>query len=448
MSTATITIQGLERFTPSTREAMYAAQREAVHMNAASVDPEHLLLGIIVQGDERVMNLLGSLGMDARAVRVQAAEFSQARGSIPSDASDLPLSREAQECVGWALAFVSHMHASSVFPDHLLLGVLRHPRTQPLLSFLLPSTETMQTRISETMGPGYTGYVDQLIQTRVRDQSIVNYGRGIFRRVLRRFERPVVTCIDVVELDGAKRELRDVVEFLKATPMFQLSGGRFPHGLLLIGASGNDRKMLAQATAGEAIVPLITLSMPALVEMLVDLQTGAMHFEDLALPAREYTLFNRGSIPEKGQRYIQYVFQQAKTVSPSILYIEDIDAVAKLGRNEGREPIVRQLLAEMDALDKHYRTVVIAGASRRDDLDPALMRIGRFERQIDLESGPTAQSAVQMRPCSSCRRDIQSDWQYCAYCGALQTKACAYCGAPLPAMEGARFCAACGCAFA
>jgi hypothetical protein len=443
MSTTIVTGQELDRFTPATQEALRIAQREAARMEATSIDPEHLLLGIIMQGDERVMNLMGALGMDVQTARRRASEVARPQDNLMMEEIDLPLSREAQECVAWALAFVAHMYSSAIFPDHLLIGVLRHQRTQPLLSFLLPSTEELQTRISEAMGTNYTAYIDQLVQSKVRDQSVVSYGRGASLRVLRKFERPTATFIDVLDLDRAKRELRDVVEFLKATPMFQLSGGRYPHGVLLTGSMGNERRLLVQATAGEAVVPLITLSMPALMEMLIDLQSGAMRFEDLALPVREYNLLRRGSTSEKGQRYIQYIFQQAKDVAPSILYIEDIDALAKLGKNEGRDQIVRQVLSEMDAIEKQYRMVAIASADHPDTLDPALLRAGRFEHQISLESRG-AQPGAGRRFCAACRREVLPDWQYCVYCGASQARVCSQCGAPLPELAGARFCAACG----
>ena len=440
MSTTTIRIQAHDRLTPSTREALHMAQCEAVRMNATGVDPEHLFLGLIMQGDERVIYVLSRLRVDVQTIRARVAETSQAQNHVELDESELPLSKEAQECLSWALAFTSYMHASSVFPDHLLLGVLRHQRIQPLLSFLLLPGETLQTRISEVIGPPYTSFMDQLIATRVRDQSVVSYGRGAAQRVLRRFERPGVTFIDVVDLDRAKRELREVVEFLKAAPTFQGSGGKFPHGVLLVGSTGNDRRALAHATAGEAIVPLISLSMLALVEMLTDLHKGALRIEDLQLPVREYNLLKRGSVPEKGQRFIQHLFQEAKNVSPSILFIEDIDAIARLEKQEGREELLRQLLIEMDGLDKHQRMVVLASAKRLSDLGTSLLRVGRFEQQLLL--GDTFSG--QLRFCPACKREAQSDWRHCVYCGSSLAKLCSQCGSPHPEIEGARFCSACG----
>jgi len=264
---------------------------------------------------------------------------------------------------------------------------------------------------------------------------------------LRKFERPEVTFIDVIGLDRAKREAQDVIEYLKASPVFQQTGGKFPHGVLLTGATGNERRLLAQAVAGEAVVPLIVFSMTALVELLVDLQHGELHMEDLELPARECSFFRRGSMAEKGQRYIQYLFQQAKAVSPSILLIEDIDALARLEKQEGREQLLYQLLSEMDALDKHYRMVVMASAGQFRNVDASLLRPGRFEQRIVLESAPAASQAEAGTFCSTCKREVQPEWLYCVYCGSSLTQTCAQCGTLRPTMAGARFCSSCGAAF-
>lgn len=447
MSNIITTVREYERFTPATQEAFRAAQRLALSMDARAIDPEHLLIAIVLQNDERVTQLLDNLGMDVKTIRDRVADLARNGEAAAQEGSELPLSKDAQESVNWALAFIAYMHATAVLPDHLLLGVLRHPRTQPLLAFLLPSLATLESPLMQETGVAYTDYIDQLISTRVRDQSVVSYGRGTGRRILRKFERPAVTFIDVVGLDKAKREAQDIIEYLKASPAFQQTGGRFPHGVLLTGSTGNERRLLVQAVTGEAVVPLVMLSMVALVELLVDLHHGELLLEDLELPARECAFFRRGSLAEKGQRYIQYLFQQTKAVSPGVLFIEDIDALARLERNEGREQLLYQLLSEMDALDKHYRMVVLASAGRFGDVDDALLRPGRFDQRIVLES---TQAAEQMEPgefCSTCKREVQPEWLYCIYCGSSLTQVCAQCGALRPAIAGARFCSSCGTVF-
>ncbi len=447
MSNIITTVREYERFTPSAQEAFRAAQRLALSMGARAIDPEHLLIAIVLQHDERVAQLLDSLGMDVKTIRDRVADLARNGEAAAQEGDELPLSKEAQESVNWALAFIAYMHATAVLPDHLLLGVLRHPRTQPLLAFLLPSLATLESPLMQETGMAYTDYIDQLISTRVRDQSIVSYGRGTGRRILRKFERPAVTFIDVMGLDKAKREAQDIIEYLKASPAFQQTGGRFPHGVLLTGSTGNERRLLVQAVAGEAVVPLVMLSMATLVELLIDLHRGELLLEDLELPARECSFFRRGSIAEKGQRYIQYLFQQAKAVSPGVLFIEDIDALSRLEKNEGREQLLYRLLSEMDALDKHYRMVVMASAGRFGDVDDSLLRPGRFAQRIVLESMPAAEQMGPGEFCSTCKREVQPEWLYCVYCGSSLTQVCAQCGALRPAIAVARFCSSCGTVF-
>ena len=131
----TILQQGLNRFTPSAHETIRTAQHEALRMQATSVTPEHLLLAVVKQGDERAIRLLSRLGMDVPTMRQHIATLSQGSENRGLEEGELPLSKEAQECVEWALCFTAYMHASSVFPDHLLLGVLRHPRTHRRAEF-------------------------------------------------------------------------------------------------------------------------------------------------------------------------------------------------------------------------------------------------------------------------------------------------------------------------
>lgn len=444
MVIASATEQRLDRFTPAVHDVLRRAQREAIAMHATAVEPEHLFLGSIIQGNERVMELLSKLGMDVQTARERVGEFAHAHEHREGSESELPLSKDAQACMAWALSFAALMHASSMSPEHLLLGVLRHPRVQPMLALLLPSVEELRTRLAEEIGPAYTSYVDQLIHTRVRDQSVVHYQRGLALRVLRRFERPQVTFTDLINLDEAKRDMRDLVEFLRAAPAFQFSGGRFPHGVLLVGSSANERRLLAQAVAGESVVPLLSLSLLALVELLVDLNSQTLRLEELELPAREYNLLRRGRIPEKGAHYIQYLFQEAKKVSPCILVLEEIDAIARLEKDEGYDLLLRQLLAELDAIDKHYRMVVIAGTEHPENVGTSLLKVGRLERRVTLQNAGNVDPLSRTAICVSCKREVLPEWQHCVYCGALQARTCPHCGAPRLDLEGARFCGVCG----
>lgn len=168
---------------------------------------------------------------------------------------------------------------------------------------------------------------------------------------------------DVAGVDEAKEELKEIVEFLKFPDKFQKLGARIPKGLLLMGPPGTGKTLLARAIAGEADVPFFSISGSDFVEMFVGL----------------------------GAARVRSVFQQAKKQTPSIIFMDEIDAVGRyrgagLGAgHDEREQTLNQLLVEMDGFDPKTNCIVIAATNRPDILDPALLRPGRFDRQIVLD---------------------------------------------------------------
>jgi cell division protease FtsH len=169
------------------------------------------------------------------------------------------------------------------------------------------------------------------------------------------------TFKDVAGLEGAKEEVQEIVEFLKNPEKYTVLGGKIPKGALLVGPPGTGKTLLAKAVAGEAKVPFFSLSGSDFVEMFVGV--GASRVRDL--------------------------FKQAKEKSPSIIFIDEIDAVGRArgknsmsGGNDERENTLNQLLTEMDGFGTDTHVIVIAATNRADVLDKALMRAGRFDRQI------------------------------------------------------------------
>lgn len=170
-----------------------------------------------------------------------------------------------------------------------------------------------------------------------------------------------VTFKDVAGLEGAKEEIQEIVEFLKNPEKYTDLGGKIPKGALLVGPPGTGKTLLAKAVAGEAKVPFFSLSGSDFVEMFVGV--GASRVRDL--------------------------FKQAKEKSPSIIFIDEIDAVGRArgknnfsGSNDERENTLNQLLTEMDGFGTNTHVIVLAATNRADILDKALMRAGRFDRQI------------------------------------------------------------------
>ena len=168
------------------------------------------------------------------------------------------------------------------------------------------------------------------------------------------------TFDDVAGVDEAKEELQEVVEFLKDPSKFQRLGGKIPKGVLLVGPPGTGKTLLARAVAGEANVPFFTISGSDFVEMFVGV--GASRVRDM--------------------------FEQAKRSAPCIIFIDEIDAVGRSrgagigGGNDEREQTLNQLLVEMDGFEANEGVILIAATNRPDVLDPALMRPGRFDREV------------------------------------------------------------------
>jgi cell division protease FtsH len=176
-------------------------------------------------------------------------------------------------------------------------------------------------------------------------------------------ENPTVSFEDVAGVDEAKEELREVVEFLREPQKFISLGARIPKGVLLVGAPGTGKTLMAKAVSGEAGVPFFSISGSEFVEMFVGV--GASRVRDL--------------------------FEQAKRHSPAIVFVDEIDAVGRHrgaglgGSHDEREQTLNQLLVEMDGFDTDTNVIIIAATNRPDILDPALLRPGRFDRRIVLD---------------------------------------------------------------
>jgi cell division protease FtsH len=175
--------------------------------------------------------------------------------------------------------------------------------------------------------------------------------------------KPSVTFADVAGVDEAKEELQEVVEFLKYPEKFAALGARIPRGVLLVGPPGTGKTLLSRAVAGEAGVPFFSISGSEFVEMFVGV--GASRVRDL--------------------------FEQAKRNAPCIVFVDEIDAVGRQrgaglgGSHDEREQTLNQILVEMDGFDSSTSVIVIAATNRPDVLDPALLRPGRFDRQVILD---------------------------------------------------------------
>jgi cell division protease FtsH len=198
-------------------------------------------------------------------------------------------------------------------------------------------------------------------QAQGSNSQAMNFGKSRARMFTG--NKPTVTFTDVAGVDEAKEELQEVVEFLKYPEKFASLGARIPRGVLLVGPPGTGKTLLSRAVAGEAGVPFFSISGSEFVEMFVGV--GASRVRDL--------------------------FDQAKRNAPCIVFVDEIDAVGRQrgaglgGSHDEREQTLNQILVEMDGFDTNTNVIVVAATNRPDILDPALLRPGRFDRQVILD---------------------------------------------------------------
>jgi cell division protease FtsH len=201
-----------------------------------------------------------------------------------------------------------------------------------------------------------------LRQAQAGGNQSLNFGRSRAKRLTDNV--PKVTFDDVAGVDEAKQELSEIVEFLKNAKKFQALGAKIPKGVLLLGPPGSGKTLLARAIAGEAGVPFFHISGSDFVEMFVGV--GASRVRDL--------------------------FETAKTNRPALIFIDEIDAVGRQrgagwgGGHDEREQTLNQLLVEMDGFDPNAGVILIAATNRPDVLDPALLRPGRFDRRVVVDT--------------------------------------------------------------
>jgi cell division protease FtsH len=257
-------------------------------------------------------------------------------------------------------SFADNTQLSNLLAAHNVIENATSPQTGPslivslLLGFgptvlLVGLLVTLMRRLSQGGGPG----------------AIMSFGRSRARPV--RTDEQFVSFADVAGIDEAKQELTEIVDFLRNPDKYLRLGGRIPRGVLLSGAPGTGKTLLARAVAGEAGVPFFQMSASEFVEMIVGV--GASRVRDL--------------------------FQKAKAAAPAIIFIDELDAIGRSrsaggsnlsGGSDEREQTLNQILTEMDGFDTKSGVIVLAATNRPEILDPALMRPGRFDRRIAVQA--------------------------------------------------------------
>ncbi|MBA57278.1 MAG: cell division protein FtsH [Pseudomonadales bacterium] len=234
---------------------------------------------------------------------------------------------------------------------------------------------------------GFFAYSNRALQSRMGGG-----GGGIFgfsRSHARLYENPESEGInfdEVAGLDGAKQDLREVIEFLRNPEKFRKLGAKLPKGILMMGPPGTGKTLLAKATAAEAGVPFFSISGSEFVEMFVGVGAGR----------------------------VRSMFQQAREKAPALIFVDEIDSVGRVrgsgvgGGNDEREQTLNQILAEMDGFSGEEPIVVLAATNRPDVLDPALMRPGRFDRKITMEL-PQKKARLQILQVHTRKKPLSGD---------------------------------------
>ena len=227
-----------------------------------------------------------------------------------------------------------------------------------------------------------------LISRQVKTTSFqaFSFGKSKARVVMPDDKKEKVTFEDVAGVEEAKEELKEVVDFLKNPKKFLDIGAKIPKGVLLMGAPGSGKTLLARAVAGEAKVPFFHLSASEFIELFVGV----------------------------GASRVRSLFQDAKKAAPSIIFIDEIDAVGRHrgtglgGGHDEREQTLNQILVEMDGFETHDKVIIIAATNRPDILDPALLRPGRFDRRIILDM-PDLNAREQILKIHSRKKNLAED---------------------------------------
>ena len=238
-------------------------------------------------------------------------------------------------------------------PNAMMIYNLKHPAETSWIASMLPMLVTLGIMVL------FWWFMMKRLNTSMGDAGKqMNFGKAKIKQMAD--EKRKTTFADVAGADEEKEELREIVEFLKNPKKYNELGARIPKGVLLVGPPGTGKTLLARAVAGEAGVPFFSISGSDFVEMFVGV--GASRVRDL--------------------------FEQAKKNSPCIIFIDEIDAVGRQrgaglgGGHDEREQTLNQLLVEMDGFGANEGVIMIAATNRPDILDPALMRPGRFDRQV------------------------------------------------------------------
>lgn len=297
----------------------------------------------------------GSTTTDAYNSAIEAID-AKAESLLGSDAAQVDTTELDEQTIGTQRKYTS----TYVGQDSLMQLLSSHPDVQYQVKLPDGFAEVLMSLLPMLLLAGLMIFF--FVQMNKANNSQMSFGKAKAKKTVE--ERPDVRFSDVAGEDEAVEELQEIKDFLVNPEKYRTLGAKIPRGCLLVGPPGTGKTLLARAVAGEANVPFFSISGSEFVEMFVGV----------------------------GASRVRSLFEQAKEASPSIIFIDEIDAVGRQrgtglgGGHDEREQTLNQLLVEMDGFEKNDAVVLIAATNRVDVLDPALLRPGRFDRQIVVDA--------------------------------------------------------------
>ncbi|QBD74681.1 AAA family ATPase [Ktedonosporobacter rubrisoli] len=444
-------IHELDWLAPSTRQVLQAAQQEALDLGYSQVDPEHLLLGLLMQEKSKIALLFSKRGVDGALLRrwLQPDSSDDERSSLVTDSPGLPFSVEAVECVRRAITFVQ-LYPQAGLPRHiepeiLALSVFYHPRIYKFFYLYSRSLIDVKNNLLKNLDIAVIRrlerhflFYDHMAAEERAVLSFVNLEQGRHLRVLKFMEPPNPRLQKLLNMDLASRGLQELLSFLRDPE-------KIPHSnrtILLIEQNGNNLRKLMRVLASQAGVPLAVLFCSVLSEGWAE----------------------RGGELQDARSFLQEQFLALKMLSAGVVFLEDIDVLVSMGEQieeDERERFWSELMIELDRLQMCPGIMLVASTSQTESLPEVLFQQGRFEYQVMIDKlirreqlqafqeDSSQLLAMRAQPvlCYACQRPIHAGWRYCTYCGASFIRSCHACGAKSPDVPGAKFCASCGQAF-
>ncbi len=285
----------------------------------------------------------------------------------------------------------------------------------------------------------YTATMDQLIASKIRQSGLQPASDGTDSTILSRIERPSLTFSDIAGFHRVKQELQGALDFLELPQLFQQNRRSYLYGVFLVGPASNTRTLLGKALAGEAAVPLLSLSLSTLLKMVGAADDRLMKPSSIASVASEP---GHAGV-RKGRHLLHDLFNRAKKASPCILWLDEIDLLGKPDLKALGEQWQSQLRIEMDGYNTHPAMVVIATISRKEQIDQ-LQLSACFNHIATMDGAALSRFEAGLGMCASCRQEIPMSWKYCGFCGTAAGKTCANCGTLSPDVKGVVYCPECG----